>query len=312
MSILNQAFTHIQRQNVLMAHWRDTFRIARNPALFIARKRVAKRLKNTTNIQIQPSEGYARGSLGDLPQIDAMHPLLKSIADERYNSIDREMFNNGVAERTVKPFYFNLIGERDLLTHSAFLDFSLSQEMISIVSEYTGILPELSHMAIFYSGEVPPNDKNRGTQVFHWDAHDFQHIKFFYFLDDVTEKDGPLMLLPADKSEWLRHKTGRRFRTLPFRDDAELFRYFSKSDLVPLVGKEGSFAFVDTSRCLHCGSRTSKEGRRRTFVVHYTKFADYNQARSLPFQDFNMAVARKCHSVAQKTPTSSLAYRLLN
>ena len=304
--------SRIARQSVIRDYLRDARRIAAEPGHYLHRKRIASELPPPP-LTIPKELGFVITEPRIIPGLQELQALMLSLAERKFGEIDRKAFDAGVKQGPVKPFYFNLIDRKDVIENPQMLTFALSLPLLSIVAKYSKVMPELSHMAIFYSGlntgwsEV----KVRGTQVLHWDNHDRGHIKFFNFLDDVGENDGPLTVLPAEKSWWLRKKTGRRFGTWPVRDEAEFYRYFSAKDLIPIMGAAGTGAFVDTTRCLHFGSRTSGTGRRRTFVVHYTRFADYSESRSKPYQDLNLATSPECRAAVSLDRYGETAYRLV-
>jgi len=305
-------FERLTRQSVLRNYLRDARRIVAEPAHYLQRKRLASEL-SPPPLTIPKELGFVITEPKVIPGLQELQALLRSLAERKFGEIDFKAFDAGVKQGSVKPFYFNLIDRKDVIENPQMLTFALSLPMLSIVSRYSKVLPELSHMGIFCSGlDTGSNEvKPRGTQVLHWDNHDLGHIKFFNFLDDVGENDGPLTVLPAEKSWWLRKKTGRRFGTWPVRDDAEFYRYFSEKDLLPIIGTAGTVAFVDTTRCLHFGSRTRGTGRRRTFVLHYTKFADYSESRTKLYQDFNLATSPECRAAVSLDRFGEVAYRLV-
>ena len=194
------------------------------------------------------------------------------------------------------------------------VDFSVKDSMLKILVPYYGILPELSYMSVFVSGFADPfmpDSKPLGTQCFHCDNHDLRHVKLFCFLADVDEKDGPLTLLPSDKTAWLLRKTGRRWRTSPFRVDEEVLRFFREDDFVRITGSAGTVAIVDTTNCLHYGSRCQSNGQRTVFVIHYTMFSDYSRHYSDDFEDLNMATSPEFHAPIAGNKRQALVYRLL-
>jgi hypothetical protein len=130
-------------------------------------------------------------------------------------------------------------------------------------------------------------------------------------LEDVGENDGPLTILPAEKSLWFRRQTGRRLGTPPLKQDDEFYRYFTDDDLVPLVGPAGTVGIVDTTNCMHYGSRCRMGGARTTFSIHYTRFADYSRARTAEYRDLNLATSPECRASLRLSPISSLAYRIV-
>lgn len=303
--------TWIARQSVLRDYLRDARRIAAKPGHYLHRKRILSELPPPL-VTIPMELGFAITEAGIIPGLLELQAPLRALAERKFGEIDRKAFDAGVKRGSVKPFYFNLIDRKDVIENPQMLTFALSLPLLSIVAQYSKVMPELSHMAIFYSGLTTGGSevKVRGTQVPHWDNHDRGHIKFFNFLDNVGENDGPLTVLPAEKSWWLRKKTGRRFGTWPVRNDAEFYRYFSGKDLIPIIGTAGTAAFVDTTRCLHFGSRTLGTGRRRTFVVHYTRFADYSKSRTETYQDLNLATSPECRAAVSLDRYGATAYRL--
>jgi len=268
----------------------------------------------TPRVQIPVATGYVVTDAEQMPGLSEVMTRLRSFTSQKLRTINCEAIRVGAMRGSIKPFYFNLLDRADTQQMPEIVQFAVSDEVLGVLACYYGVLPELSHIAVFYSGfaeAFAAGSNPRGTQKMHWDNHDRRHVKMFCYLDDVGEEDGPLTVLPADKSWFLRRKTGRILGTFPLQD-AEFLRYFSEKDLVPITGPAGTVAFVDTTRCLHFGSRCGAGGNRTAFVIHYTRFADYSRAYTGPFQDLNLATSPECREQLTLSPTGDVAYRLLS
>ena len=306
------------RYNKINDYRNFIFRTVKDLPRYQQRKRYARKFLNSPPgpVFIEPRKGYVLTSADRIEGLAVLLPMLKGFAERKLAGLDvpRLLKQGTPTGRSIKPFYFNILTRSDLLTMPQLVDFAVNESMLQILVPYYGLLPELSCMALFVSGFTEPfteDSKPQGTQCFHCDNHDLRHVKFFYFLHDVDEKDGPLTLLPADKTAWLLRRTGRRWRTSPFRVDEEVFRFFGNDDFVRITGPAGTVAIVDTTKCLHFGSRCQSNGHRAAFVIHYTLFADYSSHYSADFEDLNMATSPEFHDRVAGDPCKALVYRLL-
>jgi hypothetical protein len=132
-------------------------------------------------------------------------------------------------------------------------------------------------------------------------------VKYFIYVYDVGEPEGPFTFLPADTSfrvvndvrAWRkRHGTGdvesRRYL------DNEITAVNAAQDIVTVQGPAGAGVAVDTSRCLHLGSRIRPGAFRLVLYLQYcttreiTNVFDVDRFRGDPVK--HMAVA---HSIEQ-------------
>ncbi len=299
--------------NILNDVVRDVGRIIAEPGRYVARRRHTRDLP-PPKLHIDPALGYHLTTADKFAGLPALLDQMRALARTRLAHLDRSAFDAGIESKSLKPFYFNLISRQDVVDNPGIMSFALNRELLAILADYYGMLPELSHVALFYSGFstpfVPGETKPVGTQRFHWDNHDRRHVKVFCYLEDVTERDGPLTLLPAAKAYEFRQRTGRGLRTRPVKDDAEMFEHFSPKDLVPIVGPAGTVAIVDTTRCLHAGSRCLDGGARKTLVIHYALFSQYSTTRTLDFQDLNVATSPELLPTFEANALNDLIFRL--
>lgn len=307
------------RYNKLTDHGNFFVRILSDLPRYHRRKQKAEELLSSGHgmVSINPQEGYVITRADQIEGLMELIPLLQGFAARKLAEIDvpQLLKQRSLEGQPIKPFYFNIMTRTNLRAMPELVDFTVSDGILRVLVPYYGLLPELSHMAVFVSGfsdPFIPGSKALGTQCLHVDNHDLRHVKLFCFLSDVNELDGPLTLLPADKSAWLLRKTGRQWRTSPFRDDSEFLRYFDEKDLIRVTGPAGTVAIVDTTKCLHFGSRCQSNGRRTVFVIHYTLFAAYSHYYSADFEDLNMATSPEFRSRIANNERQALVYHLVN
>jgi hypothetical protein len=313
MNLISKVRATAKRLTVVNDHLRDLRCRLSEYGRFAERRKFARDMRSPS-LHIDPQKGYVLSSADKVAGLPELVAQVREFADAKIAGLDRAKIEASARQGSVKPFYFNILDRDDVNRIDRLMPFAVSPPVLSVLAEYYGILPELSHVAVFYSGfakPFEPDSKPLGTQCLHWDNHDRRHVKMFTYLSDVGPDDGPLTILPADKSWWLRRRTGRVFGTSPLRDDAELFRYFGKDDLVPLTGPAGTVAFVDTTKCLHFGSRCKSGGSRTTLVLHYARFATaYSVARTSQWQDLNVVSSPECRAGLNLGPAEDLVYRL--
>lgn len=299
--LVKSAKARFQRLSVLSNVVRDIGRVAEDPQRHF-RRFITARQFGDGEPRISRETGFA---LSDASRIEGLEPLLRHLQPFALARAEQLAATQAAA---AKPFYFNVMERDDVEAMPELVRFALSRGPLNSLVPYYGLIPNLSHIGIFLSSAA--GEGRRGTQNAHWDNHDRRHVKLFCYLTDVGPDDGPLTFLPADKSWWFRKKTGRILRTFPVQNDAEFNRYFTEKDLVEITGAAGTVAFLDTTRCMHFGSRCRPGGKRLALVIHYTRFAEYSFTKSKRFEDLNMATSPELRPV-NLDPVESLVYHLV-
>lgn len=286
----------------------------KNPIYFLKRV-VYKRFLLRPKIKINQETGFVKVAQSELKGLDSLLPVLYKLCQDKLSALDHNLLTRLEKAGKIKPYFINLLQRSDIDENLAIIKFALSDEMLSIVADKMGFIPNLSHIALFYSGFGksfdPARDEPQGTQKFHIDNQDISHVKYFLYLDDVTEKDGPLTILPSKKTRWLKRITNRILSTRPFKRDSDFKKYISDSDLIPLKGTKGDSFFISTSEVYHYGSRYSQGGRRFVLVIHYVAAAEYSKGRSNDYQDLNLATSHEIRELLDLTPTQAIAYKLV-
>jgi hypothetical protein len=100
----------------------------------------------------------------------------------------------------------------------------------------------------------------------------------FINIFETTEEQGPLTFIPAEVSEQVQKSIGRVSRI----SDERIYEAGARNREVKLIGSAGSGAFLDTSRCLHYGSRFNKRDRLVLIIQFLNIHTSYQS--SAPFQ----------------------------
>jgi hypothetical protein len=233
--------------------------VAWNPADTIRRIRIARRL-GPSSAQVDESMGYALFPPGHLPGQAEAIAAAERIFRERIDA--RAIENEQLAAD--KKFLLTIWQERQFFADPEVFRFAVSRSVLDLATRYLGEAPLLSLLRLWWT---PPNDSAIQSQLFHRDAADVRQLKFFFNVRQVNAETGPTTLIPAAKSRELIAKFGRRNGRIA---DADLERAGGLRHAIALTGPAGSGACVDTSRCLHFGSRGNSVGRL-LLMFQYTR-----------------------------------------
>lgn len=116
----------------------------------------------------------------------------------------------------------------------------------------------------------PVNSSTKRSQMFHVDGDDFRQLKCFINVATVDRHNGPLTLVSRRRSDQIRRRVRHGWRDRRLTDE-EVFAGLPDDEVVVLTGPPGSGALVDTSACLHFGSR-ARQADRVVFMFQYTTF----------------------------------------
>lgn len=158
-----------------------------------------------------------------------------------------------------KTFWTRLLDEDMehgmLSTDNPFVRFALQPAVLGVLSRRLGELPQLDYVLLTLS--QGDNRELAYSQLWHRDHDDVRTIKLFVYLTDVdSEADGPFTFLPASVSD----RFGFSLRS--HRQDSEILPLVQLEEIVSMIAPRLTTFMVETSRCLHMGSRTAP-GRRR-------------------------------------------------
>jgi len=170
-------------------------------------------------------------------------------------------------------FLRNLLSNEDLRRNPLLVDFALSDAAMGMAASYLGTIPYLNRVDLLFS--VPrPGDEKVSSQLFHVDPEGLTQVKFFINVFDVGDGEGPFTFIPADETariihdvNVLRRQHGKQHAGR-YLDD-EIAAVGASGAIVCVKGPQGSGVAVDTSRCLHLGSRVSPGSFRLCLYIQY-------------------------------------------
>jgi hypothetical protein len=242
-----------------------------HPFQYALRKSQAFPLKTRTGYQVDAVNGYCKLHCGELPGFTKVLDLCRNIFQERLPQFELIAAN----QATGKDYMADMLYDQDLRDHPEIIDFALQDAFLAMASDYLGGVPVLRRVTMFYSNHRNYDDLIR-SQLFHVDGEDIKQLKFFINLYDVQdEQDGPFTFMPAKPTaEFLKHyrKThGALPESNRYRDE-EVFADYSPAQLIRGLGKTGEGLAVDTSRCLHYGSRIASGHFRLILFMQYVSY----------------------------------------
>lgn len=125
--------------------------------------------------------------------------------------------------------------------------------LVAISTQYLGAKPTAIGSELLWSFPIEATwiQQIKSAQVFHYDIDDYRSIKFFFYLTDVDESNGPHVCIQG--THWgkkLRHQLmGQRCASL---NDQILIDTYGADQVISLCGKAG-FGIAEDPFCFHKG-----------------------------------------------------------
>jgi hypothetical protein len=163
-------------------------------------------------------------------------------------------------------FLRTLKRDADFLDFPEVLQFASAGPLIELAATYLGEAPVLSSLQLWWS---PVNATAMSSQLYHFDEEDDRQIKFFLNCIDVGPEHGPLSLVPAEVSARIAQEAGTMHGRFP---DEIVAKHLNGGHATSLAGPAGTVAALDTSRCLHYGSR-GNTADRVVLMIQFTRFS---------------------------------------
>ncbi len=170
-------------------------------------------------------------------------------------------------------FLRSILTNQDLARNPRLVDFALSDSLLSLVTNYLGTIPHLNRIDLLYSVNHG-GEEAISSQIYHLDPEGTRQAKLFMNLRDVGPDEGPFTFIPA--SETTRIVNAVKQRRLEDTEmaagrysDEELQAVGGLERAIAVGGPKGSAALVDTSRCLHFGSRVKPGTYRLCLYIQY-------------------------------------------
>lgn len=239
--------------------------------LFIKRYIIAK-LTKRTYAKIASTPGFVIPRSKGVAKIDFYNKDLVNQAVAEANKILENHKNKKDSVIENKSYLRVIANIDDLSLDNPIMKFALDDQLISGISKYLGVAPQLNSVNIMWS---PPSDvtglsgKWTGSQLFHLDGDSDGIIKVWILCNKVGEENGPTVLLPAEDS----YKISKKIKYHPPQRvlDESIFNSVEHK-FVKAVGDPGTIYTTDTTRCLHQGSRTAEKSERLAIMLFFDTF----------------------------------------
>ena len=270
----------------------------KQPWRAIRHKRLASRISSAamTRGHIHTlSEGYAAFSVDDIPNGPAVADLLIKLWRERClgRYCDPEMLwrQNGTDYHALR----DCLKADALLRYPEIGDFILSDLFLALAANHLKGVPRLSSVQLWWT---TANETRKASQLYHMDTEDGRQLKIFVNLSEVSAENGPFTFLPISRSNTLIKILNYRGGRL---QDKKIRQHFSSNQEVYFIGDIGSGMAVDTSGCIHYGSRT-QVGDRLMLMIQYVPFNVQRECNSPPpLQDEKRYASDPVRSLIVKT-----------
>ena len=198
---------------------------------------------------------------------EAMDQLALQSLDIATNELYERAKSRAVKqESSHKDFWTRLLDEEKqndkLSTDNPFVAFALQPAVLSILSKAYGELPHLDYVLLTLSRDT--GKALSFSQLWHRDHDDTRVIKLFVYLTDVASlEDGPLTFIPGPTSDIFG------FSLHSQTPDAVVGSRVSPDDVISLIRPKLSVFLVETSRCLHMGSRLALGHERLLYTATF-------------------------------------------
>jgi len=233
--------------------------IMRRPLPHLERRRALRRYGVKTPLPTIPEAGFAWLPVGDLSGGRQLVDRWTEIAGRR----KAEMEASGEYSRVIVPV-------EELAADRSIADFALSDDVITMIGRYLGTVPTYLSASLWWGRR---HERHAGSPFFHFDSLDTGCVRIYIYLSDVGEGAGPLSFIPRQQSHHYMRRTGYLGNAIP---DEEVFKYVDSKHVVVATGRAGSGFAIDTTRCLHYGSRCTDDDRL-AMILSYASYYNSEQ-----------------------------------
>ena len=152
--------------------------------------------------------------------------------------------------------------QNDLIKSNEIMDIVFDSSILNFAQEYLECMPKLDLLAMWWSFPFRQELKSEAAQMYHFDLDRLKFIKFFFYLTDVNDLNGPHCYVKGSHSTWndCIDRDGRY-------TDNEIRSAFGDEKLIEIKGKKGTIIAVDTIG-IHKG-KDLIEGERLLFQIEF-------------------------------------------
>lgn len=212
--------------------------------------------------QIELHDGWAIDTSMSLPHLDRVLADSREIIAERSGGRTSQV-------GAYRSYFQDVWTSEDCLRYPSFIDFATSSDVLSAVSHYVGCIPALSTTLPAGIRFVESNadfddqpDRPHDSQLFHIDYYSLPNVYVLVLLEDTTHQHGPWTFLPRSISQRARQQLAYWTTKHGYRlSDEEVYSVVDRDELIEFAYPRGTVLFIESSGCLHFGSRNSEKPR---------------------------------------------------
>ncbi len=215
-----------------------------------------------TRAEIQLRDGWAIDSTLSLPHLNRVLEDSEKIIAERAGV-------RKTGEGAYRSYFQDVWTPADLVKYPSFLDFATSTDILSVVGRYLQSVPALSTTLPSGIRFVESNaqfddqpDTPHDSQLYHLDYYSLPNVYVLVLLRDTTIEHGPWTFLPRSVTQKAADALGNWKRGVPYRfSDEQVYAVADKKEIIEFAHPRGTVLFIESSGCLHYGSRNCVQPR---------------------------------------------------
>lgn len=248
---------------------------------FLSSKRLLVKIlseKNSSNTIFLIKNGYLKID----NKLDLSNELLLKCQNiiKRFNESDK---NKNIIDG--KKFLFNILSDEDIKNNTELLYWGLNDEILEVCSRYFNDIAKLSGLYLFKSPITYANQFD-SSRLFHLDMEREKQVKIFYLLHETNDEHGPFEFIDLQQSRDLMNKVGYDGKRI---SDEFVKKDINNLNLEMFKGSAGKGLMIDTSNCLHRGSRDVKKDRYILMFQYFPLFSkDKRFSNRLDLNKFNL------------------------
>ncbi len=236
----------------------------------LCREQMAELLEENgppTRPQLAMNDGWAMDRSKSLPHLDRVLADSEKIIAERAG-VQRS------AKGAYRSYFQDVWTPADLEKYPSFLDFATSSDVLGVVADYLGCIPALtttlpSGIRFVESNAAfddRPNDPH-DSQLYHIDYYSLPNVYVLVLLQDTTAENGPWTFLPRSISMEAKGRLNYWSRQRGYRvTDEDVYSVVDRNSVIEFSEPRGTVLFIESSGCLHFGSRNSVKPRFQLMI----------------------------------------------
>lgn len=230
---------------------REPYNWASRTAAYIGNSEVVRRYESASFQR----DGFLSVSNQMTPPIDRFMQRWKPLCDE-------QLTKGSACPRS--PWSLEHLLDDDTIRELIF-----HPHIVGSIAAYLGELPVFAGIDLWIGRK---EELHAGSPFYHLDSAGWGNARFYVYLSDVDVGCGEFTYIPRSDSEAFTRRTGYLGDAL---SDQQVNSFFGADRSVAVTGKAGTGFLIDTTRCLHFGSRCTTS-HRYALIVSYQRWSAHN------------------------------------